>query len=175
MTPRSYLCDSSWERFGNTVLAGSPFVVFRTTDAGARVLDALEAGEPVADSKLIDRLLDAGAVHPAPTLHPTAFTLDDVTVVTPQLGGAASADGRIVVDDGSQPPIQSATLRLEINRGPGGARTRPDHLLTRRWSHSLTPTWNCSQMSGSAPGWTLYSPTSTIRASGSSLRASVAR
>lgn len=122
MTPRSYLCDSSWERFGNTVLAGSPFVVFRTTDAGARVLDALEAGEPVADSKLIDRLLDAGAVHPAPTLHPTAFTLDDVTVVTPQLGGAASADGRIVVDDGSQPPIQSATLRLEINRGPGGAR-----------------------------------------------------
>ena len=122
MTPRSYLCDSSWERFGNTVLAGSPFVVFRTTDAGGRVLDALEAGEPVADSKLIDRLLDAGAVHPAPTLHPTAFTLDDVTVVTPQLGGAASADGRIVVDDGSQPPIQSATLRLEINRGPGGAR-----------------------------------------------------
>jgi mycofactocin system glycosyltransferase len=122
MTPRPYLLDSSWERFGNTVLAGSPFVVFRTTDAGARILDALDAGEPVADSKLVNRLLDAGAVHPAPARDSPTFSIDDVTIVTPQLGGASKLDGRIVVDDGSQPPIADATLRLDTNRGPAGAR-----------------------------------------------------
>jgi mycofactocin system glycosyltransferase len=115
-----YLLDSSWERFGNTVLAGSPLIVFRTTDAGARLLDAIEVAEPVAGSKLVDRLLDAGAIHPVPDGN--AFTVDDVTIVTPQLGGSASTDGRIVIDDESHPPIPGATLRLAANVGPGGAR-----------------------------------------------------
>jgi len=120
---REYLPDASWERFGTTVLAGSPLVAFRTTDAGARVLDALERGEPVADSRLIDRLLDAGAIHPRPAPGAvTSYSLADVTIVTPQLGGNAATDDRITVDDGSVPPIAGATLRLDRNRGPAAAR-----------------------------------------------------
>lgn len=117
-----YVLDSTWERFNNTVLAGSPLVVLRTTDAGARVLDAIERGEPVAGSRLIDRLLNAGAVHPIADPSEGIFTVDDVTIVTPQLGGIASADGRIVVDDGSEPAVLGAALRLDTNIGPGGAR-----------------------------------------------------
>lgn len=117
-----YLLDRTWERFGNTVLAGSPLVVLRTTDAGAKVLDAIQRGEPVIESELVDRLLNAGAIHPVADPREGTFTVRDVTVVTPQLGGAASRDGRIVVDDGSQPPVPGAALRLDTNVGPGGAR-----------------------------------------------------
>ena len=63
---RRHVRDQSWERFGNVVLAGSPLTVFRTTDAGGRVLDAIERDEPVAASALVDRLLDSGSIHPIP-------------------------------------------------------------------------------------------------------------
>lgn len=124
---RRHVLDSSWERFGNVVLAGSPLTVFRTTDAGSSVLDAVERGDPVTDSALIDRLLDTGAIHPRPEA-PGRWTVDDVTVVTPQLGGRAAADGRLVVDDGSDPPIVGAHIRLDTNRGPAAARNaaRPE-------------------------------------------------
>jgi mycofactocin system glycosyltransferase len=118
---RRHVRDQSWERFGNVVLAGSPLIVFRTTEAGGRVLDAIERDEPVAPSALVDRLLDSGSIHPVPEPSAT-LSIDDVTVVTPQLGGAASIDGRIVVDDGSEPPVRGAQLRLHVNRGPAAAR-----------------------------------------------------
>lgn len=118
---RRHVRDESWERFGNVVLAGSPLIVFRTTDAGERVLDAIERGEPVGSSALVDRLLDTGSIHPVPDPSAT-LSVRDVTVVTPQLGGEANTDGRIVVDDGSVPPIPGAHVRLDANRGPGAAR-----------------------------------------------------
>lgn len=117
--------DGSWQRFATTALAGSPLRLFRTTPAGARVLDRLAAGDDVETSSLVDRLLDAGAIHPEVSAV-AVFGVDDVTVVTPQLRVDASSraadDGRITIDDGSVPPLLGATLRLESNAGPAVAR-----------------------------------------------------
>ncbi len=118
-----YRLDSSWQRFTGIVVAGSPLRLFRTTAAGARVLDRLEHGDEVDDSVLVDRLLDAGAIHPAP---PPRLGLDDVTIATPQLRTDATSrapdDGRITIDDGSMPPLAGATHRLPITGGPAAAR-----------------------------------------------------
>ena len=122
---RRYRIDGSWQRFGGVLLAGSPLRLFRTTEAGTRVLARIEQGEPVAPSSLVTRLLDAGAVHPAPD-RTTTLTGSDVTVVTPQLrtspSSVAAGDGRVTVDDGSSPPLAGATLRLTATGGPAAAR-----------------------------------------------------
>jgi mycofactocin system glycosyltransferase len=117
-----FTIDGSWQRFGRVVLAGSPLKFFRTTARGAEIVSAIESGEDVAPSDLVDRLLDAGAVHPSIELTTSSFTVEDVTVVTPQLGGSVHQDNRITVDDGSQPPIRGATIRLPVNQGPAAAR-----------------------------------------------------
>jgi mycofactocin system glycosyltransferase len=124
-----YRVDASWQRFSGVVLAGSPLRLFRLTPGGAAVADRIEAGNDVDDSVLTDRLSDAGAIHPTPTIdRRPRFTLDDVTVVTPQLGGVAH-DGRLTVDDGSIPPLIGAAVRLDINRGPAGARNAARPLI----------------------------------------------
>ena len=125
---RRHVCDQSWDRFGNVLLAGSPLTVFRVTAAGERVLDAIERNELVAASPLVDRLLETGAIHPLPE-QPSKLSLDDVTVVTPQLGGVGTADGRIVVDDGSEPPVVGAQVRLDQNGGPAAARNAARPLI----------------------------------------------
>ena len=110
-----FAIDGTWERTGAVVVAGSPLKVFRLTAPGARIAEQIEQGADVASSKLTNRLLDAGAIHPKyhSECRPNAtsmFTLDDVTVITPQLGGGAATDGRVVVDDGSAPPPLSPLL-----------------------------------------------------------------
>jgi mycofactocin glycosyltransferase len=123
--PVRYRLDSSWQRFGAVVLAGSPLRLFRTTAAGADVLDRLEHGHEVDRSVLIDRLLDAGAIHPRP-VDPPSSTVADVTIVTPQLRTDATSrahdDGRITIDDGSIPPLADAIHRLPVTSGPAAAR-----------------------------------------------------
>lgn len=115
--------DRSWERYGSVVLAGSPLRLFRLTSRGEALVSRLETGGDVPASTLTDRLLDAGAIHPTPgDGDATRYTRDDVTIVTPQLGGEAHGDGRVTVDDGSTPAIPGAALRLETNRGPAAAR-----------------------------------------------------
>ncbi len=118
-----YTVDPSWRRFAVVVVAGSPLRLFRLAPGGVAVVERIEAGERVERSTLTDRLSDAGAVHP---LHsddePPLFDIDDVTVVTPQLGGVAHSDGRLTVDDGSVPPVAGAAMRLDVNRGPAAAR-----------------------------------------------------
>jgi len=141
----AYEVDGSWSRYGPLILAGSPLRVFRTTAAGTAVAEQLERGEPVTPSRLVDRLLDAGAIHPRPdaTAHPPRFGADDVTVVTPRfrtvVGGSILddrsvddriADGRVIVDDASEPPIAGATVRLERNRGPAAARNAARRSIT---------------------------------------------
>ncbi len=120
-----YRLDSSWQRFDGTVIAGSPLRLFRTTAAGSRLLDRLERTEDVAGSVLVDRLLDAGAIHPVPD-GPGRLGVDDITVATPQLRADARSraadDGRITIDDGSMPPLAGATHRLPITSGPAAAR-----------------------------------------------------
>ncbi len=115
--------DGSWQRFGPVVIAGSPLTIFRLTEAGTKVVDTIERGGPVRVSKITERMLNAGAIHPVVgPQFPSDRVSDTVTVVTPQLGGTARTDGRITVDDGSQPPIAGAAVRLEDNRGPAAAR-----------------------------------------------------
>ncbi len=123
-----YRVDATWSRVGSTgrvVLAGSPYRVFRLTEAGALVAARIEQGSDVV-SKLVDRFLDAGAIHPEPGA-PERFGVDDVSVVTPQLGGKVARDGRVTVDDASPQPLEGATARLEMNRGPAGARNAGRH------------------------------------------------
>lgn len=122
-----YRLDSSWRRpNNNTVIAGSPLRVFRLTDSGARVLSDVEAGatqKPTgAQQQLLDRFVDAGALHPSPTDGP--FTVDDVTIVVPAYNRLPtwSAARTIVVDDGSNPLLDGAHMRHDTNRGPGAAR-----------------------------------------------------
>lgn len=102
------------------LIGGSPLTLFRLTDRGHRVIDDL--GRPTGDSPLIDRLLDAGAIHPIPD-PPGLHRRTDVTVVVPTLGQPIRPpEGAIVVDDGSEPPVPGATIRLDRNAGPGAAR-----------------------------------------------------
>ena len=129
--------DTSWQRFGGVVLAGSPLRLFRTSARGEAVLVAIEDHDDVASSDLVDRLLDAGAIHP--TFHLStelqtspaepSFTMRDVTIVTPQLGGTVHDDERITVDDGSVPPLENATIRLPVNSGPAAARNAARPLI----------------------------------------------
>lgn len=126
---RRYRLDSSVQRHGNVVVGGSPLKLFRLTDGGTAVIARIAAGERVAASPLTAALLEAGAIHPRPerALHTSA----DVTIVIPALGDPAHVpDGAIVVDDGSQPPIQTATIRLAANQGPAAARNAGLELVT---------------------------------------------
>ena len=122
-----FVVDSSWRWIdAHSILAGSPLKLFRLSEAGTAIVRSLEAGDEVdltgPTSVLIDRLLDAGAVHPVVDSGAPHRSAADVTVVTPQLGGAVAREGRLVVDDGSEPPLDGAALRLDTNVGPGGAR-----------------------------------------------------
>jgi mycofactocin system glycosyltransferase len=108
-------------------MAGSPLRLFRLGPAGVTVAERVECGDEVAPSVLIDRWLDAGAIHPVPPDGDSSrFGIRDVVVVTPQLrvdeSTVAIGDGRITVDDGSRPPIDGATIRLDANQGPAAAR-----------------------------------------------------
>ena len=84
-----YQVDSSWWRRanaeGDTVVAGSPLKVFRFSSAARSVLEALENQTEVTSSSAstIQRLLDAGAVHPILDSMETSLKPSDVTVVIP--------------------------------------------------------------------------------------------
>jgi mycofactocin system glycosyltransferase len=119
-----YVLDRSTERYGAVVIGGSPLKLFRLTAVGAALVERLAVGARVPDSTLVDRLLDAGAIHPAPTADDAPFTPADVTFVVPTLGPPANVpDGDVVlVDDGSQPPVVGARVRLPVNTGPAAAR-----------------------------------------------------
>ena len=123
MSSRRYVPDGSVWRSGNVVLGGSPLTLFRLTDAGAGTFERIESGEDVDDSPLVRRLLNAGAIHPVVERSPSGFDATDVTIVTPAFSTTGhSGAGTIVVDDGSDPPLPSATVRLGRNRGPAAAR-----------------------------------------------------
>ena len=110
---------------GRRVIGGSPRTVLGVSEAGARTLDRLLAGDPPAGSALIERLLDLGLVHPEPEQRPfvDADGAPLVTIVTPTLGEPRHRHpDAVLVDDGSSPPVDGATVRLATNRGPAAAR-----------------------------------------------------
>jgi mycofactocin glycosyltransferase len=120
-----YRLDPSYRRHGRVVIAGSPLKLFRLSAAGVKVAVAIEQGLRLPDghAALTDRLVDAGAIHPQPLESP--FSTADVTVVVPAFNATPPSVPdvkRVVVDDGSTPPLAVRQLRLEANRGPAAAR-----------------------------------------------------
>jgi mycofactocin system glycosyltransferase len=121
------------EEAGRVVTGGSPFRLLRLTDAGARVVDRLAEGAP-ANGRLVDRLLDAGIVHPVADVGAGPYTVDDVTLVIPvrdrDPAGVVASVGPVkrivVVDDGSDPPRSVSPGEDLVRRprpgGPGAAR-----------------------------------------------------
>lgn len=128
---------------GRVLVGGSPVKVINLTVTGAALVDRIAnrndlANDPTpAQQGLIDRLVDAGMLHPTPSV---ARTLLGVSVVIPAYRAdptaladlvdachLAGVEQVIVVDDASPtpiPPINGATvIRHPTNQGPGAART----------------------------------------------------
>ena len=117
---------------GRLLVAGSPLTIFRLGPAGARVLDAIAAGDDPgpAAQPLVERLLDTGAAHPRPV--GGRFGPADVTVVIPVRDhdprGTLAALGpvaAVVVDDGSVEAVLAPgaeVVRHERPQGPAAAR-----------------------------------------------------
>lgn len=119
---RRFRLAPTTQRDGDTLIGGSPLRMFRLTAAGGRLVDAIEQGRSVDDSPLVARLIDADVIHPV-VGGPARFTAGDVTVVVPTLGPVAEPPpGAVIVDDGSDPPVPDAAVRLDTNRGPASAR-----------------------------------------------------
>ena len=121
---------------------GAPARVLRLSGAGRAAWDALRGGAAVHDRAtglVARRLTDAGLAHPVP---PPLTAAPGITVVVPVRDRAAELDrcltalgGRypvVVVDDASHDEVavrrvahahHARVLRLDVNAGPGGART----------------------------------------------------
>ena len=149
---RAYALDASVRRIenGRVLVGGSPLKMLRLTASGAALVDRLAAGDSVPAGSLVDRLLDGGAIHPAPSsAAPGPFTVADITVVIPTFATAVDglvdrlgSVGRIVViDDASTPAIDVRrrddrdrahvdVVRRPTNGGPAAARTDGLALVT---------------------------------------------
>ncbi len=136
--------DSTWRRppaepaDGRVVIAGSPLRLFRLSTGGAHVIAQAEQGSvPNTPSirSLIDRFIDAGALHPIPSRGP--YGPADVTVVLPTFQRMPAAIGTlalaglrtIIVDDAGATPVELAgeqelvtIVRRSENGGPAAAR-----------------------------------------------------
>lgn len=142
MSVARFSLDSSYRRpnNGRVVIAGSPLRLFTLSEAGTKVVAAIERGDdpPQPHQRLTDRLLDAGALHPRlPALGDRpCVDASSLTIVVPahdQMPSFRPTVCRtIVIDDASSSPLTlrpvepaSALLelhRLSVNVGPGGAR-----------------------------------------------------
>jgi len=131
--------DTQWfrSRNGKHLLAGSPLTSFTVTDAGARILDAIEQGDdlPPGHGQLTARLCATGAVHPQAT---STIATNEITVVIPahardsrdherlqELVNALQASPVVVVDDCSPQQIDvrgAHIIRHSVNRGPSASR-----------------------------------------------------
>jgi mycofactocin system glycosyltransferase len=161
--------DPSTRRFGRAggvLLGGSPTRMFRLSDAGARLVDRLITDTPdtgrlpaprppsPAEAELIDRLVDAGVLHPVAAVARVAAAAepgDEVTVVVPVrddpdgvarlLDSLSAVDGVaevIVVDDGSSDPSRlAAVVDAAVVRADRGADAVPTRLV--RLAVSLGP------------------------------------
>lgn len=127
--------DPSLRRLGGgrVLLGGSPLRLLRLGAAGSRLVDRWICGEPVEPgtaSQLARRLLESGLVHPEPA--DKTCTEDDITLVIPvkddraglrrALEATSDVPSRIVVDDGSTPPVPDSAARHEQPCGPAAAR-----------------------------------------------------
>ncbi|MGW0892882.1 mycofactocin biosynthesis glycosyltransferase MftF [Saccharopolyspora sp. NPDC002578] len=127
------VADSSLRRTGDgrVLLGGSPVRLLRVGETAARLIDRWLDGEPVrSGGALARRLIEAGLAHPEPppgTLGPADVTAvipvkDDPAGLAALLAATEELPSRIVVDDGSTPPVPEAALRHRAPRGPAAAR-----------------------------------------------------
>lgn len=136
---RRYRCDVTYERHGTMVLHASTGRVMRVRDAALTLLTAIESEAELdpspAQVTLLARLEDAGLIHPLPDMSDQmqAGTIDAVVTITPVLRRGditpRTMPGALVVDDGSEPPLGRAALRLETTCGPASARMAAIHHL----------------------------------------------
>lgn len=143
-----YSLDRTWRRpkSGDVVIAGSPTRAFRLTAGGCQIAESLERGSDVPESArgLIDRLVDAGAVHPLPDTATTVADPATITAVIPALirdhesatllarlvANLVGLAAIVVVDDASPVPLGPldagstpvTVVRRETNGGPAAAR-----------------------------------------------------
>ncbi|MGW4125862.1 mycofactocin biosynthesis glycosyltransferase MftF [Nocardia sp. NPDC004711] len=171
--------DSGVRRFGDgrILLGGSPTRLLRLGATGARLLDSWLSNSPVRDEPssqaLARRLLDTGMAHPA--VEPDSSAEAVATLVVPVrdnpdglnrlLAATSDMPNRVVVDDGSVPPLRDANLRHEHPRGPAAARntgwhcaTTPlvafldsDTLPSTDWLDSILPLFNDPAVAAVAP------------------------
>ena len=146
-----YQIDSSWWRRGNaegdTVVAGSPLKVFRFSPAARSLLEAVENKTEVSSSSAstVQRLLDAGAVHPILESIKTSLQPSDVTVVIPVhnedvlrlnalISKLSAAHEVLLIDDGSTIPLAdingARVIRREVAGGPAAARNTAIDFVT---------------------------------------------
>lgn len=136
------------------IIGGSPLRLWTLTAAGAALLDRVQAGGDVDPgpvggpiAMLLDRLVDAGVLHPSPDPASTAGAPqpEDVTVVVPvrdrpdeldrllsALTRTAPAARVVVVDDASSDAVAhrdvatrhgARLVRREVSGGPAAARS----------------------------------------------------
>lgn len=148
-----FIADSSWRRpaNGNVVLAGSPLTLFSLSQAGQTIAECIERAQPLPQGHevLTERLLNAGAIHPIPSIIDSArFALSAVTAVIPAyirttreaetlkslVASCSALHGVVVIDDCSPhalPDLGAAqVIRLENNGGPAVARNAGFALVT---------------------------------------------
>lgn len=139
MTSPSFQCDTQWfrTRDGHGLLAGSPLTLFKVSDGGAKILDAIENGDPLPGhhGQLTSRLIAGGAIHPVMN---SACPATDLTVVIPAfittdealeslvaLVESLAGLDVIVVDDASPLDVDipgATVVRHDTNKGPGASR-----------------------------------------------------
>ena len=144
-----FITDISWWRYqsatADTVVAGSPLRLFRFAPEARRLLQVLEAGQQLDDdltstqsNQVLDRLLDAEAIHPLFDHRATPSTsIAGFTVVIPTkdtsdthlkalIASLPAGQQVIVIDDGSATPVGPIDgviiHRLAQSRGPAAAR-----------------------------------------------------
>jgi len=127
------------------LVGGEPLRLVRLSEEGARRLDE-------GDEAVLARLVDSGLAHPAPQA--SAPPDAEMAVVIPVRNDAASLERllgalavsrrpgdrpltTVVVDDGSDPPLPAADLRLDPGRGPAAARNAARPLVGDRNGHGL--------------------------------------
>ena len=170
-----FSADASVRRVGDrTLLGGSPLRLFTLSAAGSDLADRALSGEAIdgasaAQRRLLDRLVDSGAIHP--DVDDTDASAE-VTAVIPVrdradglerlLGSLASVDDAdrpasiIVVDDGSidtgsvtgvADRYGATVVRREVSSGPASARNRGAMVATTRFvafvdsDTVVTPGW----------------------------------
>lgn len=142
--------DSQWfrSRDGKHLLAGSPLTSFTVSDAGAKILDAIEQGQelPVGHEQLTSRLCATGAAHQQLR---DLVAARDITVVIPtfvrnerdqerlqELVDSVCECTVIVVDDCSLAEVSitgAHIIRHDMNRGPSASRNTGLAATTSRY------------------------------------------